>query len=131
MTMVEDKDSIKRIPAIEKLNIDRVLSFNYSDTYEKWYGTNKTGIEYDYIHGKAGVGNDMDTCNLVLGIEEYLEEPSKTFDNEFIEFKKFYQRIFKRTGSRYLSWIGNINAYNEKTKNANPPRTNVFFMGIH
>lgn len=128
-SFIEEQDIEKRIPVIEKLNVERVLSFNYSDTYEKWYGTGKTGIEYDYIHGKAGIGKDLDTCNMVLGIDEYLHEPAKTDDNEFIEFKKFYQRIYKRTGSKYLSWLGYLNAYIDKTRKANPPATSVYFYG--
>lgn len=36
------------------LNPDHVLSFNYSDTYEKIYGKEKK-IKYDYIHGKANI----------------------------------------------------------------------------
>ena len=66
---------------------------------------------------------------MVLGIDEYLHEPAKTDDNEFIEFKKFYQRIYKRTGSKYLSWLGYLNAYIDKTRKANPPATSVYFYG--
>ena len=54
------------------------------------------------------------TCDLVLGIEEYLEGDDKNKDNEYIEFKKFYQRIFKGTGDNYKNWLSmgrNINTY--------------------
>ena len=128
-SFIEEQNIKKRIPVIEKLGIDRVLSFNYSDTYEKWYGADRTNIEYDYIHGKAGIGKNMDTCNMVLGIDEYLNEPDRTADNEFIEFKKFYQRIFKRTGSEYLSWLGNFNSYIEKTGKVSSSKINVYFFG--
>ena len=57
----------------------------------------------------------INTCNFVLGIEEYLEGNEKNKDNEYIEFKKFYQRIYKRTGTKYTNWLrnfaGNINTY--------------------
>ncbi len=54
------------------------------------------------------------TCNLVLGIEEYLTNEDKDKDNEFIEFKKFYQRIYKGTGDNYKTWLNkgkNINTF--------------------
>ncbi|MGO5444771.1 AbiH family protein [Faecalimonas sp. LCP19S3_D12] len=41
---------------IEGLNPDHILSFNYSDTYERVYGEGKK-IKYDYIHGKADITN--------------------------------------------------------------------------
>lgn len=128
-SFVKEQDINKRIPIIEKLNIDRVLSFNYSDTYEKWYGIGRSGIEYDYIHGKAGVGKNVDTCNMVLGIDEYLDEPAKANDNEFIEFKKFYQRIYKQTGSKYMSWLANLNTHIDNTRKTTLPVSNVYFYG--
>ena len=45
---------------IKSLKIDKMLSFNYTDTYKKLY-EKKNKIEYDFIHGKAncelGKGN--------------------------------------------------------------------------
>ncbi|SDB68484.1 AbiH family protein [Butyrivibrio sp. INlla16] len=128
-SFIEEQDIDKRVQDIDELSIDRVLSFNYSDTYEKWYGMGNTNIEYDYIHGKASLENDIDTCNMVLGIEEYLEEPERTNDNYFIEFKKFYQRIYKQTGSNYLSWIEANNAFYEANQKAKPTKINIYFYG--
>ena len=34
----------------------------------------------------------------MLGIDEYLEGDARDKDLEFIEFKKFFQRIHKETG---------------------------------
>ena len=48
----------KRSTDIENLNPDHVLSFNYSDTYEKIYGKEKK-IKYDYIHGKANINKNV------------------------------------------------------------------------
>ena len=87
---------------IKDINPDCVLSFNYSNTYERIYGQSNK-VEYDYIHGKADKTNNVNTCNLVLGIDEYLEECDRDNKLEFLPFKKFYQRIFKST-DRY--WIG-------------------------
>ena len=102
-------------PDIDVLYPDRVLSFNYSDTYERIYGRKRVhgsgrSIAYDYIHGKAELGNNKDNCNLVLGIDEYLQDEEKNTNLRFLTFKKFYQRIYKSTDSQYLEWIDIVQA---------------------
>ena len=61
-------------------------------------------INYEYIHGKAGKGN------LILGIDEYLPADRKDTDLEFVDFKKYYQRINRGTDCKYMEWIKEINA---------------------
>lgn len=95
----------KRLPDILGLKVDKVLSFNYTNTYERLYGKDNPDIKYDYIHGKADISHDINSCNLVLGIDEYLPEKERDENIEFIQFKKFYQRIYKKTGCKYLDWI--------------------------
>ena len=95
----------KPLKDVISLNIDKVLSFNYTDTYKLIYGVSKNDIEYDFIHGKADISKDIENCNLVLGIDEYLSGNEKNNDNEFIQFKKFYQRIYKGTGCNYNDWL--------------------------
>lgn len=97
---------------IKDINPDCVLSFNYSNTYERIYGQSNK-IEYDYIHGKADITNNVNTCNLVLGIDEYLEERDRDNKLEFLPFKKFYQRIFKSTDSSYMEWVDEIRQNSE------------------
>ena len=102
----------KRSTDIENLNPDHVLSFNYSDTYEKIYGKEKK-IKYDYIHGKANINKNVKTSNLVLGIDEYLNDERKDSELEFLVFKKFYQRIYKSTDSSYMEWVDEIRQNSE------------------
>ena len=98
----------KKQPDIEGLPIiDKVLSFNYTNTYEKLYCKNPY-VEYDYIHGRAKIENTVDSNNMVLGIDEYLKGDSRNENIEFIEFKKFYQRIHKETGCLYRNWVDTI-----------------------
>lgn len=94
-------------PDIEKLNLDHILSFNYSDTYERIYGNGRQ-MKYDYIHGRADINKNILTSNLVLGIDEYLDDARKDKELEFLTFKKFYQRIYKSTGNTYLNWLNTI-----------------------
>lgn len=100
-------DNKIKIPEIEELVPDHILSFNYTNTYEKIYGIEKN-IEYDYIHGEASVDKNVESCNLVLGIDEYLLDDRKNKDIEFVTFKKYYQRIYKGTGCKYLDWVSVI-----------------------
>lgn len=119
-----------KIPDIEALDIHCVLSFNYTDTYSKLYCTDgDKKIEYDYIHGKINPIGDENTSNLILGIDEYLQGEEKRINNEFIEFKKFYQRIYKKTGCIYTDWVKNIYKNQDIFKKSNPPKNNVYIIG--
>lgn len=91
-------------PDIEEIEVDKILSFNYTNTFEKLYAR-EDSIEFDYIHGKADFYNTLQTNNMVLGIDEYLGMDRKDKDTEFIAFKKFYQRIHKETGAKYKHWV--------------------------
>ena len=91
---------------IKNLNIDHVLSFNYTDTYKRLYGTDR--IDYDYIHGEANINNTIDSNNMVLGIDEYLSKKRRNKDVRFIAFKKYYQRIHKQIGCKYKEWVDKI-----------------------
>lgn len=107
--------SVKKIsPDINELDIDKVLSFNYTDTYERIYDVlPQNSIEYDYIHGKADINHDIEANNMVLGIDEFLPKDRKNKDIEFIAFKKYYQRIYKGTGCKYKDWINAIREEND------------------
>lgn len=94
----------------------KVISFNYTNTFQKLYGKSKE-IEYDYIHGKADIHNTIETNNMVLGIDEYLPDDRRNKDIEFIAFKKFYQRIYKETGCKYKEWVDKIRLNKEQSHN--------------
>lgn len=89
------------------MKIEYVVSFNYTNTYERIYGCDKK-IIYDYIHGKADIKNTLESNNMVLGIDEYLPDNKKDKDIDFIAFKKYYQRIYKGTGCKYKEWVDQI-----------------------
>ncbi len=97
----------KKNKVVQEINPDCVLSFNYSNTYERFYDNGKK-IEYSYIHGKADISNTVESNNMVLGIDEYLESERMNREISFIAFKKYYQRIYKGTGCEYRDWIYKI-----------------------
>lgn len=104
---VEKIEIEKLSDEIKNCGIDHVISFNYSHTYQKFYGKSKN-IKYDYIHGETCSDNTIETNNMVLGIDEYLHKDSKDKEIDFIAFKKYYQRIYKETGSEYKNWVDEI-----------------------
>lgn len=120
----------KKHPDIEAINADYVLSFNYTNTYERVY-EDKTikSIEYDYIHGKAELFHDIESCNMVIGIDEYLDDYRKDKDNEFIQFKKFYQRIYKKTGCKYIDWLKEYGYISEMKLDGYEPIINIYIFG--
>lgn len=91
--------------------LDKVLSFNYTHTYQKKYDENMQ-IEYDYIHGEAILDRQDEKKGIVLGIDEYLGDERKNIELDFIEFKKYYQRIYKQNGCLYREWIDEIKTNN-------------------
>ena len=124
---IEKADCKYRLPDIKGLEIDRVLSFNYTDTYRRYYDPNEKA-RYCFIHGKTKEGS-IETCNLVLGIDEYLPLERRDSDNQFVWFKKFYQRIYKETGSEYLDWINDFEEFNERHKKAPPTHADIYIYG--
>lgn len=100
---------------IASISPNYIVSFNYSNTYEREYGSGKT-IEYDYIHGKADIGNTIETNNMVLGIDEYLGDKEKNEKTDFICFKKYYQRIHKTNKRLTENWCTDIKKEAEYAK---------------
>lgn len=71
-------------------NIDKVLNFNYTDTYRKLYKPRKA--EVVFIHG-----NIDDEKGIILGINNDAKDELDEMDSQFIKFKKYYQRAIKDT----------------------------------
>lgn len=101
-------------PDIRHLHPQRVLSFNYSNTYERVYGQN-SDINYCYIHGKAELNSTVEASNLVLGIDEHFLDDRKKSHLDFLHFRKYYQRIYKATDNHYLDWISNIHRFSRNS----------------
>lgn len=99
----------KPIIDLENQLFDYVLSFNYTNTYERIFKKKITPqTEICYVHGKANKDATIENCNLVLGIDEYLLGDKKNTQLTFLPFKKFYQRIHKYTDNSYSKWIDDI-----------------------
>lgn len=125
---VETREVKKRLPEFENSWIDRVISFNYTDTYRKLYDKNGNA-EYCFIHGKARGNADVNSCDLVLGINEEQRYNSQLFDNSFVWFKKFYQRIYKETGSEYIDWMEAFEKALQSMPKAELPGNDLYIYG--
>lgn len=83
-----------------------VLSFNYTDTYRLMQKELQLPILDDehiqFIHGH--ITTDTEAQNMVLGISSADPENLKT-----LAFKKYFQRIQKKTGINYSDWCTSRN----------------------
>lgn len=118
----------KKLPDIEALDIDAVVSFNYTDTYRANYISDpEKEVKCDFIHGRAEISHDKKTSRLVIGIDEYLEGSAREADNEYIQFKKFFQRIYKGTGCDYVDWLEA--PQNSSEEEQSQPILNIYIYG--
>lgn len=75
-------------PQISSIFFDYIINFNYTKTYQK-YGIGDDKVFF--IHGSLG----QTPNNMVLGISDADKNESNI---DFVYFKKYFQRIQKRTG---------------------------------
>lgn len=94
---VYKKKDIKLLKQIKDINADYVISFNYTLT-EKLYGISEQKTHH--IHGSIRDDSEQRNSNMVLGINEQEDQ-----NLDFIYFVKYFQRIQKRTGTAYTSYI--------------------------
>lgn len=112
-------------PDIASIHPDNVISFNYTDTFRKIYAEDNENIGISFVHGMAAnhiqrfrvrlrrkgdtqtsrIESTIERNNMVLGIDEYLTKERRRKETDFIEFKKYYQRIYKKTGNEYKKWL--------------------------
>jgi hypothetical protein len=112
-----------------------LISFNYTKTFEKIANDHFKKVYYDdekseykneilYIHGKFDKNNlntsvdfETNSDNIILGVYEELKDEKNITDN-FISFKKYYQRILKNTDNNNYT-EGNYKQYRINNKNCN------------
>lgn len=111
--MLRDYLLEQNISAIEKTKdisdidykITHVLSFNYTDTFRQLY-SDIDNNKIDFIHGS------LNKNNLVLGINETLTEDTENKIVDTVYFKKYFQRIYKKTDYQYVSWLDSTDSQN-------------------
>lgn len=106
----------------------KVISFNYTHFLERYLKDSGINCAIDYVHGEAEISKSVATNNMVLGA-------AAGEDNlDFADFKKYFQRILKKTDHNYIDWIEkmsnndnliNHNGVNQELK----PKNRVIFFG--
>ncbi len=95
---MEQIDQTKLLPFISSMQFDKIISFNYTNTYERVYDLKKEK-DYHYVHGQIEKMRPKNENNMVLGVEEYLEDDErnilllfglKNIFNEFIKIPGLY-----------------------------------------
>lgn len=104
-------------PDIIDFDATDVITFNYSNTYQRVYGGIHLRENINHIHGIA-CNNNSEETNIVLGITTPSEEVTI---NRYVDFQKYFQRITKKTENTYRKWL--LSRY------ANKAQIEVAFFG--
>ncbi|MGN1181503.1 MAG: AbiH family protein [Faecalibacillus sp.] len=122
------KEDILPISFFQKLDVDYLLSFNYTSTYENIYSNGYRGkkILYDteccHVHGEINNG-----YKIVMGIgSEFYDE---NIHEEYVEFFKFYQRYKYETDYKYQEWLKQLD--HESTWIHDNEKTNTHIVTIY
>ncbi len=95
-------DITKKMEFVRFACPDKLLSFNYTDTFFQVYADEKVD-DYEFVHGRAKANHKIDECNLVLGYDDHYYSEKTVL--ELVPFEKYYQRIINRTGAKYKTWL--------------------------
>lgn len=128
LSFVEEIPITDKLPELSNLDPDYVISFNYTNTYERVYKKE----EVYHIHGKADAEHSIEENNMVLGIDEYWKGDERNEKTNFTIFKKFSQRIQKHTGNesyKYLKEIRNIFENNKNKLSKTDGVSKVYIFG--
>lgn len=102
LSVIVENIHVEALEKIKEITPDRVISFNYTNTFKRVYGKDVDC----YIHGKCRHGEEYSqkNCSLVLGIDEYWHSDNdKDTRTNFAMFKKFTQRIRYHNDTRYMA----------------------------
>lgn len=100
---------------IKQTNVNAVLCFNYTHTFERLYMKNDK-IKIHYLHGEIKVDDNINANNMVLGIDEYYDADEKNKHTNYNIYKKFTQRVLNDTGFLYRNWISEMDNIAYKLK---------------
>ena len=120
-----EKIDCDKLDIIADIEPDYVMNFNYTHTYERIYGINLRKKKVFHVHGECNVGNSVKENNMVLGIDEYWEGRDKDIHTNFSVFKKFVQRIRKKTGAGIYTVLKTI----ENTHEVSNYETPIYVFG--
>lgn len=77
-----------------------IISFNYTHTIHALYGVDCKSLHY--IHGEVEASSNM---AIILGINSNSDDEIEHTDTTFVQFKKYYQRVFYQTDLSYIRFL--------------------------
>lgn len=77
-----------------------IVSFNYTHTLRTLYGVNSKSLHY--IHGELEAASK---AGIILGINSNSDDEIDHTDTTFVQFKKYYQRVFYQTDLTYIHFL--------------------------
>ena len=83
---------LKSLPSLT--GAKHVVTFNYTDTYEKLYRSEKVY----HIHGSVNK-------SIILGVNPDETDDINSIDISFLRFKKYFQRVIHHSDDEYLAWV--------------------------
>ncbi len=126
-----DTAILEKVPFIQRIPIG-MYAFNYLE--EDGADCSYQVMVYDSTR-KAYEDMMMEMPGLFKSygcVDEYLPEDRRNKDTEFINFKKYYQRIYKGTGCKYKEWVSVIHEdfqeYKMELERINMYKDNIFPM---
>lgn len=143
--------ALKALMENERTRIDRVLSFNYIDNFSRLCKDDWRPFGTCFVHGRAEYMDGIKKCeernhsdkridsliennSMIIGFDEYLDDDEKNDDLEFVYYKKYFQRIYKGTGSQYIDWLDehrNHNVDKPQEKNNDTVKPNSVYIFGH
>ena len=115
----------KSVTDIQEIDVDKVISFNYTDTYRRLYYPDMPDERIHFIHGKANRTLGDSASKLVLGTNDTLSNQEKDSNISCLKFKKYFQRIYKKTGNDYKIFLNDA----LKRKKVSGESTQSYFFG--
>lgn len=111
-------NALSKLDLFNKMEIDHLLSFNYTTTFLNLYNSDKQ-IPSDnicYVHGKIETHTNT---GIVMGIGSDFYDENK--HGEYVDFFKFFQCYKYSTDTNYLKWIANYSSRNLSDKETCTP----------
>lgn len=125
IAFVDEFSVEKRVVDILEIDVDKVISFNYTDTYRRLYYPDMPDERIHFIHGKANRTLGNSASKLVLGTNDTLSDQEKDSNISCLKFKKYFQRIYKKTGNDYKIFLNDA----LKRKKVSGESTQSYFFG--
>ena len=94
-------ESLSHSSIFSKMNVDCLLSFNYTPTFLKLYDIKEENI--CYVHGEISKNSSN---GIVMGAGSDFYDEDK--HDKYVEFFKFYQCYKHSTNKDYLNWIDRL-----------------------